>query len=120
MGGPKMKRLFVSLALLVMASTVVGDVYVRDYYRKDGTPVRHHYRSDPDGDFYNNWNTYPNVNPYTGKIGTRTMPPNSYPGSYSHGDSERSLPWTRLLPVMVVIALFFSAFIKKDEERKPS
>ena len=130
-----MKRLFASLALLVMASTVLGDVYVRGGYREDGTYVRPHYRSDPDGDFSNNWSTYPNVNPYNGKIGTRTMLPNSYGDSYyyqdgslgsdggrgySHSDGEGILSWSRLLLIIVVIALFSSGFIKKDEERKLS
>ena len=94
-GGGKMKRFFASLVLLMITSTVMGDVYVRGYYREDGTYVRPHYRSDPDGDFSNNWSTYPNVNPYTGKIGTRTAPPNSYPDSYYYdygsgrSDSDR-------------------------------
>ena len=33
------------------------DVYVRGYYRKDGTYVRPHYRSAADGNSYNNWST---------------------------------------------------------------
>jgi hypothetical protein len=119
----------------VMASTVLGDVYVRGYYREDGIYVKPHYRSDPDGDFYNNWSTYPNVNPYTGKIGTRTIPPNLYPGGYfdhdaslgsdsargySYSDDEGTLSWTRILLVIGAIAYFSSVFIKKDEEQKPS
>jgi hypothetical protein len=115
-----MKRLFTALALLVMASTVVGDVPVRGYYRQDGTPVRPHYRSDPDGDFYNNWSTYPNVNPYTGKIGTETTPPNSYRRNYFPSDSEETLSWTRILLIIGAIAYFSSGFIKKDEEQKLS
>jgi hypothetical protein len=123
-----MKRLFAVLALLVMVSNVVGDVPVRGYYRNDGTYVAPHYRSDPDGDFYNNWSTYPNVNPYTGEIGTRRTPPSSYPGGYyydygsgrSHKDDGGALSWGRILLVIGAIALSSSAFIKKDEERKPS
>jgi hypothetical protein len=45
-------------------------VRVRGYYRKDGTYVRPHYRSNPDGNFGNNWSTTGNINPYTGKRGT--------------------------------------------------
>lgn len=48
-----------------------GAVRVRAYRRSDGTYVRGHYRSRPDGDRRNNWSTYPNVNPYTGKQGSR-------------------------------------------------
>jgi hypothetical protein len=54
-----------------------GDDYVRGYYRSNGTYVAPHYRSTADGNFYNNWSTYPNVNPYTGKMGTRVTPPYS-------------------------------------------
>lgn len=135
MGGSKMKRLFASLALLMMASTVVGNVYVQGYYRQNGTYVRPHYRSDPDGDFSNNWSTYPNVNPYTGKIGTERTPLNSYgdsyfyhhggissdgSGGYSHSDGEGTSSCVRVLFVIVAIASFSSMFIKKDEEQKMS
>lgn len=53
-------------------------VRVRGYTRKDGTYVAPHYRSAPDGNFYNNWSTKGNVNPYTGKAGTRVTPPPGY------------------------------------------
>ena len=53
-----------------------GSVSVRGYYRKDGTYVRPHMRSAPDGDFSNNWSTRGNVNPYTGAPGTKTSPSN--------------------------------------------
>lgn len=79
------KYLFkISLVLFLViafAGNLIGDVKVRGhhrrgYYRKDGTYVRPtyvrpHYRSDPDGDISNNWSTYPNINPYTGKQGTK-------------------------------------------------
>jgi len=54
------------------------NVHVKGYYRKDGTYVRPHYRSAPDGNFYNNWSTKGNINPYTGKPGTKVTPPSSY------------------------------------------
>lgn len=57
-----------------------GTVHVRGYYRKDGTYVAPHERSAPDGDFDNNWSTKGNVNPYTGKEGTRVTAPNSRGG----------------------------------------
>jgi len=46
-----------------------GDVWVNGYYRSDGTYVRPHYRSAPDGNVWNNWSTRGNINPYTGKPG---------------------------------------------------
>lgn len=44
---------------------------VRPHVRKDGTYVQPHRRSTPDGRIENNWSTKPNVNPYTGKSGTK-------------------------------------------------
>jgi len=67
-----------ALALPVYAKSVS----VRGYYRKDGTYVRPHMRSSPDGNFWNNWSTKGNVNPYTGEMGTKTSPYGSS-GSYS-------------------------------------
>jgi hypothetical protein len=57
-----------------VATAVQADVSVNGYYRSSGTYVAPHYRSNPDGNFYNNWSTYPNVNPYTGSVGTRYYP----------------------------------------------
>ena len=69
--------------LFVMASgPAFADTYVRGYFRSNGTYVAPHFRSNPDGNFYNNWSTYPNVNPYTGKIGTRRTP--SYQNLYKN------------------------------------
>ena len=64
----------VAVMLCATAATAGADVHVRGYYRSNGTYVRPHWRSDPDSSFDNNWSTYPNVNPYTGKIGTRRTP----------------------------------------------
>lgn len=62
----------VFLLLLPLAS---AQVFVRGYFRRDGTYVRPHYRSNPDGNFWNNWSTIGNINPYTGEVGTRRTPP---------------------------------------------
>ncbi|MED4285493.1 hypothetical protein P4679_26560 [Priestia megaterium] len=76
-----------ALGLFVSTSQAEADVSVKGYYRKDGTYVRPHMRSDPDGNFENNWSTKGNINPYTGEEGTRTSPSDS--GSYdSYYDSS--------------------------------
>jgi hypothetical protein len=56
----------------------VGHHYVNGYYRRNGTYVKGHYRTNPDNSFYNNWSTKGNVNPYTGKVGTRRPPTLGY------------------------------------------
>jgi hypothetical protein len=68
--------LIVAVALVAsLTESAMSQVRVRGYFRKNGTYVRPHYRSNPDGNFYNNWSTKGNMNPYTGKPGTRVTPP---------------------------------------------
>jgi hypothetical protein len=72
----KKMKLFSFLVLMasifiIISGTAFADVSVRGYYRSNGTYVQPHYRSNPDGNVYNNWSTYPNVNPYTGRTGTK-------------------------------------------------
>src|SRR6185369_4788225 len=64
-------------------SSSSGAVHVNGYFKSNGTYVQPHYRSAPDGNFNNNWSTKGNVNPYTGKQGTKTSPPDGYKGSSS-------------------------------------
>jgi len=75
------------LALLVGLLSVSSLVFVADaavkvkgYYRKDGTYVQPHYRSNPDGNPYNNWSYPGNTNPYTGE--TATGNPDTYLKNY--------------------------------------
>jgi hypothetical protein len=48
-----------------------GGHYVRPYVKKDGTYVAPHYQTNPNGTKLDNWSTKGNVNPYTGKPGTK-------------------------------------------------
>lgn len=74
----KRKALFFFILSLILTTIIpaIAVVRVRGYYRKDGTYVQPHYRSNPDGNPYNNWSTHPNINPYTGKQGTKHISPN--------------------------------------------
>src|SRR5690242_15330694 len=65
-----------------------GVVSVRGYTKSNGTYVAPHHRSAPDGDFSNNWSTNGNVNPFTGKPGTKTHPPDGYGSSRRFGSSN--------------------------------
>ena len=89
---PRLKIVALATTLFcLMVSDATAQVRVRGYTRKDGTYVKPHYRSRPDGNFHNNWSTAGNVNPYTGKVGTRTQPPDGYGrGRYrsSYGSSS--------------------------------
>ena len=68
---PKVKTL---IALALFAASIVGamaQVHVTGYYRKDGTYVEPHWRSNPNSTTSDNWSTRGNANPYTGEVGTR-------------------------------------------------
>jgi hypothetical protein len=69
--------------LILINTPAFADVYVHEYTKKDGTHVKAHYRSDPDGNFNNNWSTKGNINPHTGKEGTKTYPENSAVNGYN-------------------------------------
>jgi hypothetical protein len=62
---------------VVRGPQVRGDDYVRGYTRANGTYVAPYFRTHPDQNFYNNYSTYPNINPYSGQMGTRLTPPYS-------------------------------------------
>lgn len=66
-----------------------GDVHVKGYYRSDGSYVQPHMRSGADGTTRNNFSYNGNINPYTGKYGTKndTSYSNS-PSSYGSNDSN--------------------------------
>jgi hypothetical protein len=65
-----MKKLLL-IGLIAMGSMqfAFADVYVNGYFRSNGTYVQPHYRSNPDGNSFNNWSTRGNMNPYTGRMG---------------------------------------------------
>jgi len=48
-----------------------GHVWVRAHTRSDGTFVPGHFRTRQNNSFLDNWSTVGNVNPYTGKRGTK-------------------------------------------------
>lgn len=65
---------FLILVLIFTSMIFAKNTHVKGYYKKNGTYVQPHYRSAPDGNFYNNWSTKGNINPYTGKVGSKEYP----------------------------------------------
>lgn len=66
-----MKKMLVAVSILGASfmTSAFADTYVGGYYKKNGTYVQPHFRSSKDDSFSNNWSTYGNVNPRTGKRG---------------------------------------------------
>lgn len=79
------KVLLFIVCALYFAQAAKADTYVNGYYRRNGTYVAPHYRSDANGTKRDNWSTAGNVNPYTGRAGTKTYDSyNNYGGSYNN------------------------------------
>ena len=98
-----MKKLFFTIALAFIAKFSFGQshVYVRGYYKDNGTFVQPHYRTTQNNTVYDNWSTYPNVNPYTGNIGTKI-----YNDSYYNSPTFRSRDFSRPSPLFKTNDLF--------------
>jgi hypothetical protein len=63
-------KLIISGLMIFCASQTLADTYVKGYFKKDGTYVQPHFKTDADNTKLNNYSTQGNVNPYTGKKGT--------------------------------------------------
>ena len=72
-----MRKLFLAalLSIAAFSSAFAADVYVRGYTRSDGTYVAPHYRSSP------NSTRNGNINPHTGRLGTKNP-------DYNYGSSS--------------------------------
>jgi hypothetical protein len=57
---------------LINAPLAASSHYVRGYTTKNGTYVMPHRQTDPNWTKFDYWSTKGNINPYTGKVGTRS------------------------------------------------
>ena len=63
------RRVAIVAAVLSTASSPAwADEYVNGYYRSNGTYVQPYWRSDSDGNPYNNYSYPGNLNPNTGEV----------------------------------------------------
>ncbi|HKC02818.1 MAG TPA: hypothetical protein VKC17_05890 [Sphingomicrobium sp.] len=76
-----MKKLMLALvASALIVPSVSAQVRVKGYVNKNGTYVAPYYRSSPNNTTFDNYSTRGNVNPYTGKVGTKDPYSNSSSG----------------------------------------
>lgn len=68
-------KTLLAVTLLVAVSAASAQVHVRGYTKKDGTYVAPHERTAPNNTMLDNYSTKGNVNPYTGKPGTKEPEP---------------------------------------------
>ncbi|MDD5451103.1 MAG: hypothetical protein PHT49_04340 [Desulfovibrionales bacterium] len=79
-----MKRILIFFVCLILTVSLVlpeafakgrgyrgGSTHVRGYTKKRGTYVAPHRKTAPDKSKINNWSSKGNINPYTGKKGTK-------------------------------------------------
>ena len=66
----KKKLLLIVVLALSYASYAQSYYRVNGYYRSSGKYVDSYYRTTPNNNILDNWITYPNVNPFTGKQGS--------------------------------------------------
>lgn len=67
-----MKKLILISALALaglLSVPAYAQTYVDGYFRSDGTYVQGHFRSSPNRSRYDNYSTWGNTNPFTGKKG---------------------------------------------------
>ena len=87
-----MKKLMLALvAAALFAPSVSAQVRVNGYTKKDGTYVAPYYRSSPNSTTLDNYSTKGNVNPYTGKVGTKD-PYSSNSSGYGSTNSRPATP----------------------------
>lgn len=67
------KVLFVVIAVFLAFdfSLAAGSTRTKGYFKKNGTYVAPHYKTKRDYSKFNNYSTKGNINPYTGKKGTK-------------------------------------------------
>lgn len=82
-----MKRIVMAVTVaLLFSAGASAQVHVKGYVTKNGTYVAPYTRSSPNSTTLDNYSTKGNINPYTGKVGTKVP----YPNPYSYGSSTSS------------------------------
>ena len=84
-----MKKIILSCSLI--ANTILADQFTSGHFKKNGTYVKGHMKSSPNATVRDNFSTYGNKNPYTGKSGTKHYNYGNYKGSSSNKNSYKTL-----------------------------
>jgi hypothetical protein len=66
-----MKQFTICVLVFLFSSNVMARTHVHSYHKRDGTFVHSHNRTDANRTERDNWSSKPNVNPETGKAGTK-------------------------------------------------
>ena len=80
-----MKKRLVMFGVILVSLTSLSAKYVHGYTKSNGTHVNGYHRSGRNHTKSDNYSTKGNINPYTGKAGTKTY--NNYT-NYGHWSSS--------------------------------
>lgn len=83
------EKILFSVIMICIAQLGISQTYnrVNGYFRSNGTYVEPYYRTAPNNTILDNWSTYPNVNPFTNRVGTVN------PYNYYSTPSRRRSGW---------------------------
>lgn len=89
-----MRTLFITIVFTLICGvlTINAQTYVNGYYKKDGTYVQGHYRSDRNDTNHDNYSTYGNTNPFTGSSGSVARDYSSDANNYGSGRTIHTGP----------------------------
>lgn len=88
-----MKNLIFIIASVLFSNLTFAQVnsqnhYVNGYTKSNGTVVQGYYRTNPNSTINDNYSTSPNVNPYTGKVGTVPQSKNYSTTPYNYNSNK--------------------------------
>jgi len=109
------------LFLLFYSLSFGQDVWVDPYFRSDGTFVRGHFRTRPNSTVLDNYSTWPNINPYTGKVGSRYKYSTLIKGVYYPSSLSNSDDFELELYRLYIESLYSMPYIREallEEEKK--
>lgn len=81
-----------SISGAALAQSYGNSTYQNGYYRSNGTYVQGHYKTQSNGTNRDNYSTYGNTNPYTGKSGSRAQDYSTNANNYGSGHQIQTGP----------------------------
>ncbi len=83
----KVIGLLTACLFFFVALSAEADTYVNGYFKKDGTYVGGHYKTEPHSNNFNAYSTDGNSNPYTGTDGHRARDYSPEASNYGSGQT---------------------------------
>ena len=82
-----MKKIIATFAFSIVCIAGFSQTYVEGYYKKSGTYVAPHVKTERNSTNHDNYSTQGNTNPYTGDSGYRAKDYSSQSSNYGKGQT---------------------------------